>query len=108
MDAYKIGCKYTTPERFNFHMGLETGNPLGPELGQIFDDTYVKRVSKETAGLFDGMDKLLRSLAMAGHPQGALSAILVRCPAFSLRFRLGLQYRVACATSLVASAHTRA
>jgi len=73
VEAYKIGCKYTTPERFNFHMGLETGDPLGAELGAIFDDTYVKRVSKETAGLFDGMDRLLRSLAMAGHPQGALS-----------------------------------
>lgn len=73
VDEYKVGCKYTTPERFNFHMGLETGNALGAELGQIFDDTYVARVSKETAGLFDGMDKLLRSLALAGHPQGALS-----------------------------------
>ena len=31
MDEYKVGCKYTTPERFNFHMGLETGNALGAE-----------------------------------------------------------------------------
>ena len=70
---YKLGCVYTTPERFNYHLGLETGNPKGSELGQIFDDTYVARVSKETAGLFDGIDRLLRSLALAGHPQGALS-----------------------------------
>ena len=73
VDEYKIGCKYTTPERFNFHMGLSEGDALGAKLGQIFDDTYVLRVSKETAGLFDGMDRLLRSLALAGHPQGALS-----------------------------------
>ena len=70
---YKIGCKYTTPERFNYHMGLETGATEGARLGQIFDDTYVARVSKDTAGLFDGMDGLLRSLSMNGHPQGALS-----------------------------------
>ena len=49
------------------------GASLGAKLGQIFDDTYVLRVSKETAGLFDGMDRLLRSLALAGHPPGALS-----------------------------------
>ena len=33
----------------------------------------MKRVSKETAGLFPGMERLLRSLVLAGHPQGALS-----------------------------------
>ena len=70
---YKFGCRYTTPERFNYHMGLPTGDPQGGKLGDIFDDTYVQRVSKETAGLFDGMERLLRSLAMAGHPQAALS-----------------------------------
>lgn len=73
--AYKIGCRYTTPERFNFHLGLPTDEmrAAGVELGQKFDDTYVARVSSETAGLFDGMEGLVRSLAMNGHPQGALS-----------------------------------
>ena len=73
VEDYKIGCRYTTPERFNYHMGLQTGDAEGARLGQIFDDTYVKRVSKDTAGLFDGMDGLVRSLAMNGHPQGVLS-----------------------------------
>ena len=33
----------------------------------------MKRVSKETAGLFPGLERLLRSIALNGHPQGALS-----------------------------------
>ena len=70
---YKIGCRYTTPERFNYHLGLTEGSDEGTRLGNIFDETYVKRVSKETAGLFTGMDRLLRNLAMVGHPQGVLS-----------------------------------
>ena len=73
VDDYKVGCRYTTPERFNFHVGLPTGDEGGARLGEIFDETYVKRVSKQTAGLFDGIERLLRSLGMAGHPQGALS-----------------------------------
>ena len=104
VEEYKIGCRYTTPARFNFHMGLEKDDPQGATLGQIFDTTYVARVyqaqhpaftpawprhappsltsahaptrtgvSPSTAGLFDGMDRLLRSLALAGHPQAALS-----------------------------------
>jgi phosphoglycolate phosphatase-like HAD superfamily hydrolase len=73
VEQYKVGCRYTTPERFNYHLGLKTGDPKGAQLGQIFDDTYVARVSEQTAGLFDGIDRLLRSLTLAGHPQGALS-----------------------------------
>jgi len=73
VEQYKEGCRYATPARFNFHLGLDHSDKHGDELGQIFDDTYVARVSKETAGLFPGLDRLLRSLAMAGHPQGALS-----------------------------------
>ena len=54
-------------------MGLDHSDAQGEKLGQIFDDTYVARVSRETAGLLPGLERLLRSLAMAGHPQGALS-----------------------------------
>merc|ERR1740130_522717 len=57
IEQYKVGCKFTTPERFNDH----TGSPPGDE----FDRTYVTRVSPETAGLFPGIDRLLRSLALA-------------------------------------------
>ena len=66
---YKIGCRYTTPERFNFHVEQPLSSEVGQQLGEIFDQTYVKRVSEETAGLFDGMEQLLRSLALSGHPQ---------------------------------------
>lgn len=72
-EEYLEGCKYTTPERFNFHLGLPAGDSEGARLGQIFDETYVARVSRETAGLFDGIEPLVRSLAMYGHPQGVLS-----------------------------------
>jgi len=73
VEQYKIGCKYTTPERFNNHIGAPEGDPQGAKLGDIFDATYVKRVSPVTAGLFSGMERLLRSVALAGHPQGVLS-----------------------------------
>lgn len=73
VEQYKIGCKFTTPARFSHHIGEPAGGSEGPRLGDEFDRTYVARVSKETAGLFDGMDRLLRSVALSGHPQGALS-----------------------------------
>ena len=107
VEQYKVGCKFTTPERcapspsgapatrpatlpatllapaallslrrvarrsFNVHTGSPPGDELGWKLGDEFDRTYVTRVSPETAGLFPGSDRLLRSLALAGHPQGA-------------------------------------
>ena len=102
VEQYKVGCKFTTPERcapspsgaravpatllapaallslrrvarrsFNVHTGSPPGDELGWKLGDEFDRTYVTRVSPETAGLFPGIDRLLRSLALAGHPQGA-------------------------------------
>lgn len=54
VEDYKFGCRFTTPERFNVHIGgVEAlGRPEGEKLGQIFDDTYVARVSRSTAGLF--------------------------------------------------------
>lgn len=66
---YKLGCRYTTPDRFNFHVQQPPGSEEGKRLGDIFDATYVNRVSERTAGLFDGMEQLLRSLALSGHPQ---------------------------------------
>ena len=98
IEQYKVGCKFTTPERcaaspghpppchqpsalltlrlvarrsFNDHTGSPPGDGVGWKLGDEFDRTYVTRVSPETAGLFPGIDRLLRSLSLAGHPQGA-------------------------------------
>ncbi len=73
VEQYKIGCRYTTPERFNYHIGAPTGSADGARLGAVFDETYVKRVSRETAGLFDGMGDLLRRLDGSGYPLGVLS-----------------------------------
>lgn len=73
VEQYKIGCRFTTPDRFNSHIGVPAGSAEGAKLGDEFDTTYVARVTAETAGLFDGMDRLLRSLSIAGHPQAVLS-----------------------------------
>jgi len=69
VEQYKVGCKFTTPDRFNDHTGSPSGSEVGKQLGDEFDSTYVTRVSPDTAGLFPGIDRLLRSLALAGHPQ---------------------------------------
>ncbi len=71
--GYKLGCRYTTPDRFSFHIEQLAGSAEGGRLGGIFDSTYVKRVSRETAGLFAEIEQLLRALALSGHPQGVLS-----------------------------------
>ncbi|EOD05948.1 hypothetical protein EMIHUDRAFT_240976 [Emiliania huxleyi CCMP1516] len=72
-DEYKLGCRFTTPDRFNYHIERPAGSAEGGQLGDLFDKTYVRRVSRETAGLFDGLEKLLRSLTIAGHPMAVLS-----------------------------------
>ncbi|KAK3272521.1 hypothetical protein CYMTET_19190 [Cymbomonas tetramitiformis] len=56
---YKVGTKYTTPERLAWHAtgGLDGGNTtdaVGLKLGAKFDDLYVGLVSLETAGFFPG------------------------------------------------------
>ena len=70
-DEYKLGCRFTTPDRFNYHIERPAGSaegvrhsvpasttrtlcsPLSPhlsggQLGDLFDKTYVRRVSRET------------------------------------------------------------
>lgn len=76
-DTYHQGTRYTTPQRFAWHA---TGDPedtsgVGDKLGSLFDDYYVKLVSKDTAPLYDGIDSMLRSLPKdyADLKQGALS-----------------------------------
>jgi phosphoglycolate phosphatase-like HAD superfamily hydrolase len=76
-ETYHKGTMYTTPRRFAWHA---TNNPddtsgIGDRLGVMFDDNYVKLVSKETAPLYFGIDKMLRGHAQ-DYPnvqQGALS-----------------------------------
>ena len=68
---YLLGCRYTTPDRFSFHVGEEIPNgERGAALGADFDATYVARVSASTAGLFPGIERLLRSLALGGLVEG--------------------------------------
>ena len=69
--AALLSLRRVARRSFNVHTGSPPGDELGWKLGDEFDRTYVTRVSPETAGLFPGIDRLLRSLALAGHPQGA-------------------------------------
>ena len=69
-DEYAVGAKFSTPDRFSWHVGAAAGSDAGAALGAAFDDCYVARVNAETAGAFDGVDRLLRRLRC---PQGALS-----------------------------------
>lgn len=85
---YKLGCRYTTPDRFNFHVQQPPGSEEGKRLGDIFDATYVNRVSERTAGLFDGMEQLLRSLALSGHPQVGDAASGIHGPFSCLCLRI--------------------
>ena len=66
---YLLGCRYTTPDRFSFHVGEEIPNgERGAALGADFDATYARE--RLTAGLFR-IERLLRCWRSA--PQGALS-----------------------------------
>lgn len=73
LDSYKVGCRFATPERFNFHIGAPSGSEQGAQLGRIFDSLYVARVSPQTTALFEGIRATVDELAAAAHPQGALS-----------------------------------
>ena len=59
-------------------MGLPTGDPQGAALGQIFDDTYVARVSDETAGLVSLPTTIARSAHVA-HVAHTLSRCEFAC-----------------------------
>lgn len=65
-EEYHFGCRYTTPERLARHVGLEPGHPsfesVGEDLGNQFDDYYVKLVDEKTAGFYDGIGDLLVKL----------------------------------------------
>ena len=69
-DEYAVGAKFSTADRFSWHVGAAAGSEVGAELGREFDRCYVARVDGETAGMFDGVERLLRRLDC---PQGVLS-----------------------------------
>jgi len=57
---YHLGTKYTTPERFAWHVTNDPTNiDIGKELGQEFDELYVKLVNLETAALYSGINDML-------------------------------------------------
>ena len=62
--TYHYATRFSTPRRFAWHV---TGNAdddsgIGERLAKEFDDTYVKLVSKRTAGLFPGLFEEIRAL----------------------------------------------
>jgi phosphoglycolate phosphatase-like HAD superfamily hydrolase len=58
-EDYHFGTRYTTPERFAWHVTGDPKHARGIELGRQFDDLYVKMVSAETAGFYLGIRELL-------------------------------------------------
>ena len=66
--AALLSLRRVARRSFNVHTGSPPGDELGWKLGDEFDRTYVTRVSPETAGLFPGIDRLLRSLSYRSIP----------------------------------------
>jgi phosphoglycolate phosphatase-like HAD superfamily hydrolase len=58
-EDYHLGTRYTTPDRFAWHVTGNPKDPIGAVLGQQFDELYVNMVSQETAGFYAGMKELL-------------------------------------------------
>jgi phosphoglycolate phosphatase-like HAD superfamily hydrolase len=59
-EDYHLGTRYTTPDRFAWHVTGNPKDPIGAVLGQQFDELYVNMVSAETAGFYPGMKELLQ------------------------------------------------
>lgn len=62
-EQYHQGTKLTTPRRLAWHVTGDPDNEVGENLGQQFDDLYVKLVNLDTAALYPGMQDLLRTVS---------------------------------------------
>lgn len=73
-DDYHKGTRYTTPRRLAWHVTDNLDDPIGINLGNQFDELYVKLVSPKTAPLYDGIKELLQDICSQNHVKvGALS-----------------------------------
>lgn len=75
-EDYHFGSRYTTPDRFAWHVTGDPKAPIGEILGKQFDDLYVGMVTAETASFYPGIsDLLMRYKAEHGENlhHGALS-----------------------------------
>jgi len=65
-EEYHSSTRYCTPERLARHVGLLPGDDEfvseGERLGRKFDELYISRVTKCTAGLYPGVGALLSEL----------------------------------------------
>lgn len=64
METYHFATKFSTPKRFAWHVtgNAEDDSGVGQRLADEFDSTYIDLVSKDTAGLFDGLEVALRNV----------------------------------------------
>lgn len=104
-EIYHQHTRYATPDRLARHAGLEPSHDeyraTGAKLAKEFDDLYVGLVSRETAGLYRGMEELL--LQIPPHVTlGALSnaaaryvdkVLLTNCPSKTGRSAIYPRFR---------------
>eukprot|EP00934_Nitzschia_sp_Nitz4_P005587 Nitzschia sp. Nitz4//scaffold2_size372955//372021//372731//NITZ4_000487-RA/size372955-processed-gene-0.558-mRNA-1//-1//CDS//3329546970//5577//frame0 len=89
-ETYHACTRYATPDRLARHAGYLPGDPKhateGERLGQAFDSLYVGMVTTETAGMFPGMERLIRDVTL---PMGILTNACVAYAHAALRTNLG-------------------
>lgn len=73
LEQYLAGTRHTTPRRLAWHATGDADAACGIELGAAFDATYVELVSRETTGLYAGIEDIIRRLFDGGRSQGVLS-----------------------------------
>jgi phosphoglycolate phosphatase-like HAD superfamily hydrolase len=78
-EDYHMGTRYTTPDRFAWHVTGNPKDPIGAVLGQQFDELYVSMVSPETAGFYSGMKELLLRLKDDHQDEIAFGALSNAC-----------------------------
>eukprot|EP01035_Chromulina_nebulosa_P020097 gene20097-26094_t len=78
VDEYHYGTRFSTPNRFAWHLTRDPNNELGIIYGKQFDELYTTLVSTETTPLYDGIRELLYNLKK-NHQNIHLAALSNAC-----------------------------
>ena len=85
MEEYHEGTRFTTPERFSWHISQSTGDPLGLTLGSQFDAMYVGMVTEATTALYPGVRELLDTVVRRAGVEVVFAALSNACGAYVRR-----------------------
>jgi len=85
MEEYHEGTRFTTPERFSWHVSRTTGDPLGLTLGSQFDAMYVDMVTEATTALYPGVRELLDTVVRRAGVEVVFAALSNACGAYVRR-----------------------